>query len=160
MTYAEDVALARLRQEGADPGNKYLRLLRAVYGLCPDCDREDEHVHRTRDDVIRQLVRNRIWQLGNLIREADDLSKPCPEGRWRWGDIDTNGYTRKSPERLAADRETYKRRAAQLREELRLLTQEVAGLWRRKPKKPGARCTSSQKKNSSSGWVSRTLSAC
>jgi len=34
--------LARL---GADPANARLRLLRSVFGLCPDCDSDEEHEH-------------------------------------------------------------------------------------------------------------------
>ena len=29
----------------ADPADREVRLLRAIYGLCPECDREDEHEH-------------------------------------------------------------------------------------------------------------------
>lgn len=29
----------------ADPENQELRLIRALWGLCPDCDRTDEHEH-------------------------------------------------------------------------------------------------------------------
>lgn len=30
----------------ADQNDKQLRLLRAIWGLCPDCNRTDEHEHR------------------------------------------------------------------------------------------------------------------
>lgn len=29
----------------ADPGNPELRLIRAIFGLCPDCDNPDDHEH-------------------------------------------------------------------------------------------------------------------
>jgi len=29
----------------AEPGNAELRLLRAIYGLCPDCDKTESHDH-------------------------------------------------------------------------------------------------------------------
>jgi hypothetical protein len=31
-----------------DPGDPGARLLRAIFGLCPDCDRTDEHSHPCR----------------------------------------------------------------------------------------------------------------
>lgn len=39
----------------ADPGNPELRLLRAIFGLCADCDRTDEHEH-TEAKVTTQQV--------------------------------------------------------------------------------------------------------
>ena len=29
----------------AEPKNKELRLIRAIWGLCPDCDNKEEHEH-------------------------------------------------------------------------------------------------------------------
>lgn len=34
-----------LVRNGPEPGNKHVRLLRAVFGLCPDCDNEEPHEH-------------------------------------------------------------------------------------------------------------------
>ncbi len=39
-----------LAKLGADPANTRLRLLRAVFGLCPECDSEEPHEHEERKE--------------------------------------------------------------------------------------------------------------
>ena len=88
--------------------------------------RQKETPGPSREELTGKLVARRAWRLRNLIREADALSEPVPEGHWRWADKESDGYRTKSPERLAADRERYKAKAAELRRELAVLTGEEA----------------------------------
>jgi hypothetical protein len=41
----------------ADPRDKDLRLIRAVFGLCPDCDRTDVHSHMLESARTRNRIR-------------------------------------------------------------------------------------------------------
>lgn len=75
-----------------------------------------------RNELIRALIVRRVRELRNQIRAAEELSHPVAEGHWRWADMELDGYKRKSPERLAEDRERNRIKAAELREELRTLT--------------------------------------
>lgn len=56
-----------------------------------------------------------------MIREADNLSEPCPPGRWRWADVNISGYGRKTEEELAADRKRNQELAVRLRGELAVI---------------------------------------
>ena len=79
---------------------------------------------RSRDELIAELVRKRIWQLKNLLRAQDELSEPVPPGHWRWADVNNSGYGRKTEEELAADRARATAKAAELRAELAVLEGE------------------------------------
>jgi hypothetical protein len=69
-------------------------------------------------NLIAQLLRKRIQELRNQLRENESLSQPCPPGKWRWADVTLDGYHRKSEEQLAADRARAKGRADMCRLEL------------------------------------------
>lgn len=69
-------------------------------------------------EEVRKVLRDYCWSLRNRIREAEELSFPCPPGHWRWADLDISGYRRKTEEELAADRDRNAIRAARLRGEL------------------------------------------
>jgi hypothetical protein len=71
---------------------------------------------KTQEELLTKLLINHIFLLDQRIREADNLSKPCPEGRWRWADMHLDGYRKKNEHELAADR----RRNEALADELRL----------------------------------------
>jgi hypothetical protein len=83
-------------------------------------------VTKTREELVAGLVSERCWQLRNLIREYEALSEPVPAGRWRWADVESDGYRRKSAERLAEDRARARVRLAEVQEELRILEQGIA----------------------------------
>lgn len=68
---------------------------------------------------VTATLQERCRQLRSQIRAADELSVPCPPGRWRWADVKGSGYVRKTEEELAADRERNLVRAADLRIRLR-----------------------------------------
>jgi hypothetical protein len=72
-------------------------------------------------EEVRKVLHDHCWSLRNRIRAADDLSQPCPPGRWRWGDVRTDGYGRKTEEELAADRDRNRALAAALRQELAVI---------------------------------------
>lgn len=55
-------------------------------------------------DLVTWLLTRHMYWLRHQIGEQDDLSRPVPEGHWRWADVKTNGYGRKPAEELAADR--------------------------------------------------------
>ena len=86
--------LAKLRREGADPANKELRLLRAVYGLCPNCNREDEHDHPVPVEIgTRVLYHDRV----HVVRGHGTLADhPYPKlfgpGDWEQDFPDGVGY--------------------------------------------------------------------
>lgn len=54
--------------------------------------------------LVRDLLDGRIRQLRGECRQLEALSRPVPEGKWRWADVKTGGYGRKSEAELAGDR--------------------------------------------------------
>ena len=68
-----------------------------------------------------RLLSDRVTLLRRLVREQEELSVPCPPGRWRWADV-KGAYGRKSEDELAADRARAVQRAAQYRTELQRAT--------------------------------------
>lgn len=70
--------------------------------------------------LIVKLLDQRIYWLHNQIRAQNLLSQPVGEGHWRWADLDSSGYHRKSDERLAADRERATERVVQYRAEMQV----------------------------------------
>lgn len=67
---------------------------------------------------VEETLRNRCWQLRNQVREAEILSRPVAPGHWRWADVKSDGYGRKSEEELAADRERNRQLVVTLRRKL------------------------------------------
>jgi hypothetical protein len=63
---------------------------------------------------VIEAVRGELQDLRRQLREAEELSKPCPPGHWRWADVTTDGYHRKSEDQLAADRNRNQLRATEL----------------------------------------------
>lgn len=78
-------------------------------------------------EEVQKVLRDYCWSLRNRIREADNLSEPVPAGHWRWADVKTDGYGRKSEEELAADRDRNRALAVTLREELAVIEGYLKG---------------------------------
>lgn len=68
-------------------------------------------------DLTARLLRAHHMHVTRLIMEVEQLSRAVPEGHWRWHDLHPDGYTRKTEDELAADRERHARRLAELRTE-------------------------------------------
>ena len=58
----------------ADPRNPELRLLRAIFGLCSLCDREDEHEHADEEIRAAGMIPD--------ARSTDEEVLPCLSPTW------------------------------------------------------------------------------
>lgn len=72
-------------------------------------------------EEVRKVLLDHCWSLRNRIRAADDLSVPCPPGRWRWADVKLSGYGRKTEGEMAADQARNRALALELRQELAVI---------------------------------------
>lgn len=67
---------------------------------------------------VERTLRERCRQLRGQIQAADQLSEPCPPGRWRWADVKLGGYGRKPKDELEADQLRNQQLAVTLRRAL------------------------------------------
>lgn len=82
--------------------------------------------------TLRALRRER-WSLAQQLETAQELSKPCPPGHWRWADISTSGYEHKSDDELQKMYEANAAKIPGLTEELRIATQIIEALSKAQP---------------------------
>lgn len=78
--------------------------------------RKRDRLEYTETELIIRLLSDRIRQLNSMIRTADNLSNPVPDGHWRWADV-KGAYGHKSEAELALDRAGARMRAQRLRDE-------------------------------------------
>lgn len=76
--------------------------------------------------LLLELLHDEVRQVQNQIREADMLSRPVEPGHWRWADMTTSGYHRKSEAELAEMYERNRVRAAEARQRLELVRSALA----------------------------------
>lgn len=70
-------------------------------------------------NLVRDLLDGRIRQLRGQCRQLEELSRPVPEGTWRWADFKGHySQVRKSEAELAADRASARVRLARRQREL------------------------------------------
>jgi hypothetical protein len=78
--------------------------------------------------MLLELLTAEARHQRDTIREADLLSRPVEAGHWRWADISTDGYHRKTPIELADMYVRNQKRAAAARERLTLVLATFAEL--------------------------------
>ena len=79
-------------------------------------------------DVTRRALLAEARNLERQYQTAVALSEPCPPGRWRWADVDTSGYHKKTAEQLQAMYEMNQQRVPVLQAELAAVQGALAAL--------------------------------
>jgi len=96
-----------------DDGEHQMAAVKAI--LAPLIPEPEPTLAELAEHLLRKALNRTSWELERQIRAQEELSKPCPEGRWRWADTDTSGYRKLSEPELAAKREQAAARLAKFR---------------------------------------------